>query len=517
MTPALSVSNLSKAFGGNLALDDFNVTLMPGEIHALVGQNGCGKSTLVKCLSGYYVPESGAMIEVAGTVLAPPFTPESATRVGLRFVHQDLGLIPQMKVMENLALGNGFATNAIGSIDWAEERERATEILARLNSPIPPDSEVATLSMASRAMVALGRAIGTSSKGVSVVVLDEPSASLPMAEVGVLHDVIRRVAAAGVAVLIVSHRMPEVFELADRVTAMRDGRCVGTYDTSSLTHDRLADIIVGRQMIQQAGDRPTTVANDRRERVEIWGLSGGNVSDLSVSLEHGEIVGLAGLRGSGRSTAARLIAGVQVRNSGSVSLDGEVVPPDRVSAAVESGIAYVPEERKAQAAFGSMSVAENLLLPQMGRFSTGGLSLSKRSMKREAARLITEYDIRPSSPEASMSALSGGNQQKVVLARWMSMNPTLMILDEPVQGVDVGAKVEIFDMIRTAAGRGMAFLVVDSDMENLSKICHRVLVMAEGSVVGEIRPPAVHDPDEVSRQVLVASASTLTPNRRHSA
>lgn len=508
---------MSKAFSGNLALNDFNVTLMPGEIHALVGQNGCGKSTLVKCLSGYYVPEPGAVIEVAGTVLAPPFTPESATRVGLRFVHQDLGLIPQLKVMENLALGNGFATNAIGSIDWAEERARSTEILERLDSPILPDVEVASLSMASRAMVALGRAIGTSSRGVSVVVLDEPSASLPMAEVGVLHDVIRRVAAAGVAVLIVSHRMPEVFELADRVTAMRDGRCVGTYDTSSLTHDRLAEIIVGRQIVQQVGDVAAAVARDRRKRVEIAGLTGGIVSDLSVSLEHGEIVGLAGLRGSGRSTAARLIAGVQVRTAGSIVLDGNVVPSDTVSGAVESGIAYVPEERKAQAAFGSMSVAENLLLPQMGRFSSGGLSLSKRSMRREASRLIAEYDIRPPHPEASMSALSGGNQQKVVLARWMSMNPILMVLDEPVQGVDIGAKVEIFDMIKSAAAKGMAFIVVDSDMENLSKICHRILVMTEGSVVSEIRPPAVHDPDEVSRQVLVASASTLTPNRRHSA
>jgi ribose transport system ATP-binding protein len=514
MNPSLKVSNLSKAFSGHLALNDFNMTLLPGEIHALVGENGCGKSTLVKCLSGYFVPEPGARIEIAGTVLQPPFTPEKASTAGLRFVHQDLGLITQMKVMENLALGHGFETNAFGAIKWVTERKRANEILGRLDLAIDPDEKVTQLSMASRAMVALGRAIGTSARGVRVIILDEPSASLPMSEVQVLHDVIRRIAANGVSVLIVSHRMSEVFELADRVTAMRDGQHVGTFDTSSLTHDSLAEIIIGRRLIQQDFNEPVNISREVSDRIEISDVSGGIVSGLTLSLERGEIVGLAGLRGSGRSTAARLISGVQLRVDGTVKVNGKEVPPNEVAAAVKGGIAYVPEERKDQAVFPLMSVSENLLLPQMGKFSSFGVSLSKRSMKREAVRMIDQFDIRPPIPETVMGSLSGGNQQKVVLARWMSLDPKLMILDEPVQGVDIGAKHEIFEMIRSASEDGMAFIVVDSDIENLSKICHRICIMSEGEIVEQIHPPMVHDADEVSRRVLVDSASVLMPNRR---
>jgi ribose transport system ATP-binding protein len=480
----IEIRGLSKVFGGHRALSDFSLELQPGEIHALVGENGCGKSTLIKCLSGYHAPEQGATLTVGGATLTMPYTAAHASDHGLVFVHQDFGIVPTLSVMENIALGSGFITRR-GRIRWKEQARHATAALRVLGrEDLAPDALAKDLPAGAHAVIAIARALASAGGGATLVVLDEPTAALPLTETDALFDAVRRLADRGTAVLFVSHRLQEVFEVADRVTVLRDSRKVGTFATAELDHRALVNEIVGRELSALYPDAVPTVRD--AVSLEVRGLSGTAVRDVSFAAHRGEILGIAGLQGSGRSELLRLLFGAQRRTAGEVSLEGTGVRFSSPSEGIAGGVALVPEDRIRQGIFGSLSVAENITVPTLSRYWRWGRLRTRRERAR-VEELIGLLDIRPANAGQLMARLSGGNQQKGVLAKWLETEPRLLLLDEPVQGVDVGAKAEIYHLIERWVERTSAtVVVVSADFEDLRAVCHRVLVMREGRIVADL-------------------------------
>jgi len=481
---AVEISALSKTFGGHRALYDFTLQIARGEIHALVGENGCGKSTLIKCLSGYHAPDPGAGLIVGGAVLSMPYPAARASDHGLVFVHQDFGIAPNLSVMENVALGSGFATKH-GAIRWKEQAQQATQALRVLGrDDIPPEATAGHLPASAQPIIAIARALASARRGANLIVLDEPTAALPMAETDALFAAVRRLAEAGTAVLFVSHRLQEVFEVADRVTVLRDARKVGTYRTAELDHRALVNIIVGKDLSTLY---PDSVA-PRRDAValKVSGLSGSTVRDVSFDAHRGEILGIAGLQGSGRSELLRLLFGAQRRASGDVVLGESRVDLVSPADAIRAGVALVPEDRLRQGIFGAMSVGENVTISTLRRYWRWG-RLRSRGERGRVDELMQRFDIRPGDPAQVMARLSGGNQQKGVLAKWLETEPRLLLLDEPVQGVDVGAKADIYHLIEQwVESTSATVVIVSADFEDLRAVCHRVLVMREGRIVAEL-------------------------------
>jgi ribose transport system ATP-binding protein len=480
MTPVLSVSTLSKSFNGVRVLKDVSLTLEPGEIRALVGQNGCGKSTLIKILAGFYSPDRGGSVTVDGRSLQ--FSNGVASeQAGLRFVHQDLGLVDALDTVDNLALGKGYPSFR-GRISWRTERRRAREALAELGYSVDVTKPVADLAMSECTAVAVARALSPVGPAPKVLILDEPTANLPNAEAERLYALAKRVASTGVAVLFVSHHFDEVFELADTVTVIRDGVHVATGAVKGMTEDALIAQVIGR-----------TLAPFERDVVEVergpvalhaTSITGATLRGVDITVHAGEVVGVAGITGSGRDEVAPALFGGMHRR-GVVEVDGAVLPPGRPDRSIAMGIGLVPAERRSNAAFMQDSIRENVTVSKAGEHMVGGI-LRRRRERADVARWLERLDVRPRNTEYAMSALSGGNQQKVVLARWLRMDPKLLILDEPTQGVDVGAKADIHSRIDEAASRGTGVLVVSTDHEELVRLCHRVLILRRGRVVDEL-------------------------------
>ncbi len=482
--PVVEVAGFSKTFPAQRALVDLHMDLRAGEVHALVGENGSGKSTFIKCLSGYQPPDPGAQLTVAGRSVHLPYTSAQAAAHGFVFVHQDFGIVPTLTVMENIALGQGFAVRR-GRIRWRRQAEIARRVLERLGrDDIAPQLQAGRLSPSSQAVVAIARGLARAAEGAQVLVLDEPTAALPDAEVAILFDAIRRLAAEGLAVLFVSHRLGEVFEIANRVTVLRDARKVGTYDTAALDDRTLIGYIVGREF---SALYPEQVARPRRETVlGVRGLSGRRIQDVSFSAHRGEIVGLAGLLGSGRSELLRLLYGGQNRTAGEVTIEGRASRPASPAQGIRDGVALVPEDRLRQAALAHMTIAENMSLPTIGRYWRGG-RLRRGQERERVAAMMREFNIQPPDPDRLMGRFSGGNQQKAILAKWIETRPKVLLLDEPVQGVDVGSKSEIYDLIeRLAQDRGTTVMLTSSDFEDLHAVCNRVLVLRAGQLVAEL-------------------------------
>ncbi len=479
----LSVSNLSKAFVGQQALDAVSFDLRPGEIHALVGENGCGKSTFIKCLAGYHHPSPDAEIRIAGELLPLPYTPHDALRYGLSFVHQNLGLVPTLSVAENLALSRGFKTGPVWRINWSSERVAGREALALFGDHIYPNDKIANLSQADKTLVAIARGLQGSAETRRVLVLDEPTAALPSHEVERLFEALRQIAGQGVGIIYVSHRLSEILTLADRVTVFRDGKRVATELVPGLSERQLVALIIGRSLEAYYPDIKATATEEVLLRVS--GLAGNRVREVTFEMRHGEIVGVAGLLGSGRSELGRLLFGAQARTSGSAKLDDREIDFHSPHEAIRAGVALVPQDRLGQGAVGSMSVGENITLADLSEFWRAGV-LQKKRERQTVDDIVRIYNVRPGDGRMRMSNLSGGNQQKAIIAKFLRLKPRLLVLDEPVQGIDIGSKTEIYDLIEQAASRGTGVLLIDSDFEDLSRLCDRVLVMREGRIVGEL-------------------------------
>lgn len=480
--PVLSVRHLTKRFPGQLALSDVELDLHAGEVHALIGENGSGKSTLIKCLAGFYEPEPGSQVVLDGAVIEHGDTARLRDG-GIAFVHQDLGLIPTMSVLENLLVSHGYAQGRVRQIRWRSERRRVRELLREYGLAIDPDTMVRHLSVADQTLVAIVRALTTARRSARVLVLDEPTAALPHGEVRRLFAWLEQLKQRGVAMLYVSHRLDELFEISERITVLRDGRRVGTFETGRMTEPELIRHIVGGEPSALYPDHEADVG--REPLLQVSGLSGNRLADVSLSVRPGEIVGVAGLLGSGRSELARLLAGVQRRATGTVALDGRKLELKTPAEAIAAGICLVPEDRRADGSVQSMTLAENLTLTGLRKLTRGGV-LRRRAERARAAALAQEYFVRPPDLDRRFGAFSGGNQQKAVLAKWLSLDPQLIVLDEPVKGIDIGARAEVYSLIERQAERGAAVLMISSEVDDLTQLCDRVLVLRAGVLVGEL-------------------------------
>lgn len=484
---ALRLQGVTKRYPGTLALDDASLSLRKGEIHALVGGNGSGKSTAIKILAGVVSADAGE-IEIGGDRY--PVADHSVSRArerNLRFVHQQSSIFPDLTVAENLSLGRGFEHGLAGRIRWSRVRKRTRSVLERFEIAAAPDTQMAEIGPASQMMVAIARAL-QDQEGAhdSILVLDEPTASLPAHEVKLLLDALRRYAAQGQTVLYVTHRLHEVTEIADAATVLRDGRVVGTLDAAEVTHDRLVEAITGRALALEekvAGERRASRGADGKAAEPALRAKGIGSGAIDLTLFAGEITGIAGLLGSGRSAILRSLFGLAPTGDAEVFLDGRRVDVATPSAAVRAGIAYVPEDRT-DAALADESITRNLSVTMLDHYAHAGW-VDGRVERAKAREAIRAFGVRAASEQSVLSSLSGGNAQKVMLARWMQRDPRILLLDEPSQGVDVGARAEIHALIRKAAAGGAAVAVVSSDFEELAILADRVLVVSGGAVVGE--------------------------------
>jgi ribose transport system ATP-binding protein len=478
MHDTLRIERLSKTFPGQRALAEVDLTVDAAEVHALVGQNGSGKSTIIKIMAGYHQPDPGSTATVDGTPLQLG-DGQAAAACGIRFVHQDLGLVGTISTVENLALSVGYRTGFGRRIKWAQERRMAEEALASIGAAdIDVRAPVASLPPSQRTAVAIARALVGWENGAKLLVLDEPTATLPDDDVQKLFEVIRRVKARGVAILYVSHHLDEVFELADRVTVLRDSRRIATVPVAGLDHEGLIELMVGHRIDRLSSTESTTTA---APILTIQGLQGGTVAKLDLDVREGEVVGLAGITGSGREDVLGLIAGQTRRTGGEVTLGGRQIPNFAPRQALAAGVAFVPADRPARGAVGTMTVRENLTLTDLSRHFVGGRLRRGREVA-EVQDWISRLDIKTSSTEAMIGSLSGGNQQKVMFGKALRLSPKVLLLDEPTQGIDVGAKEQIHQLVDKAASEGVATLVASTDTDELVRLCHRIIVFVDGQV-----------------------------------
>lgn len=483
---SLEVRSLSKTFSGGLALHNVTFSLESGKVHALLGGNGSGKSTLIKCLAGVHQADPGGELAVGSTVIAADrVTPAWARHNGLRFVHQNSTLFPHMTIEENLALGHGYPTSR-GLIRWKSLRRGTRELLERFGIGARPDQEVATVRPADQAMISVARALQDrytdEGSQVSLLVLDEPTAAMPEEEVEILLGAIKNCAEDGLAIIFVTHRLEEVRVIADTVTVLRDGALATSQPADGLTQADLVEMILGKEFGELARGKHAAKVGEVVARMN--DVSAGVLKNVSLDVRSGEVLGLAGLVGSGRSEVLRVLFGDLEPVDGSVEIGGDAVAFRRPSHAMRSGVGYVPEDRS-HAVFPNLAVRENLTAPSLSSYVRGPF-LDKQKERQEVKASIGRFRIKAPSLEAPISTLSGGNQQKVVLARWLERNPDLLLLDEPTQGVDVGARADAFALIREAAERGLAVVVVSSDFEELADLSDRVLVLTSGRVTAEV-------------------------------
>jgi ABC-type sugar transport system ATPase subunit len=480
----LRVDSVSKTFPGLRALDVVSLELRSGEIVALVGQNGSGKSTLVKVITGVHSADPGGDVEVAGPDGVLTQGAEAQARV--RVIHQDLGLIGGLSTVENLDLGVAIRGRVLRPTRRRAERERARELLASFGVELDVDAPVARLSAAERAIVAIARALDGWDRPERVLILDEPTTALHGDEVERLFAAVRGVARRGAGIVFISHRLDEVLQLADRVVALRDGQLVADVAARDVDHDELVRMIAGRDL---ATHQPRTVeraSGPATPALTLRGLCGETVDDVDLEVHSGDIVGVSGLLGSGREHLCGLIFGATTR-SGRVLVDGdELDGGGGPSAAIAAGVAFVPADRHARGAVMGMNARENLTLPSLGplRRTLGWLDGSAE--RDEAADWTGRVGLSPPEPERPLELFSGGNQQKVVLAKWLRTAPRVLLLDEPTQGVDVGAKAAVHGLIERAASDGAAVVVASSDEEELARICDRVVVLREGRITTQL-------------------------------
>ena len=486
--PWVSVRNLSKTFGAFRVLHDVSFDVYPGEIHALVGQNGSGKSTLVKVLSGVHPADPGSVIRVGGTRLSNPVPPQELKRYGLAFVHQDLGLVDECSVLENIRLGQFSVRRFSRRIEWRAERQAAEQTLARLHCAIDPSQLVGSLPLGDKALVAVGRALQSLLDGAGCLVFDESTRALPRENLPDFYATIKRLAAAGTAIVIVSHRLDEVLALSDRVTVLQDGRVVtGGRPTAELTESALAQLLLGREL-ELLEERPGAARSPARQS---GGLSGRGLSSkflrsVDFHIAPGEIVGVTGATGSGHSDLPYVLAAARPSCAGTVEIADRVFDLSAATPGqlIEAGVALVPEDRTHEGLALELTAQENLTLPRVKR--RGRILLRSTWQADEFADAAEMLGIVPASRHLLCSAFSGGNQQKILLAKWLLNRPTVLLLHEPTQAVDVGARMDILRAIRSAAARGISVLISSAEPQDLAAVCDRVVVLRSGVLTAEL-------------------------------
>jgi ribose transport system ATP-binding protein len=508
---ALELVGIGKTFGDHRALKDVDLRIAAGEVHALLGQNGSGKSTLIKVLSGFHHADPGTRIRLEGQEVDVAAGANAPWRRHLRFVHQDLALVESLDSVENLALERGFSTGLLGRVAWGRERRRARSIIERLGFEVDVRLPVAQLSPAERTMVAIARALQDwDDEQYGVLVLDEPTTSLSRREADRLYAAVANVAARGAGVLLVTHQLDEVVEVADRFTILRDGAVVATGRVGDVDEERLVELIIGRSV-----DRfyPETPEPREETMLAVEDLSGAAFGPVSFEVRAGEILGIAGLEGSGRELVASLLAGAERPDGGSLHVDGKAVAPGHVRSAMRAGIALLPADRGARGVVPDLSVRENVLLSRYTDVRSGaaGLFRLRRTAERDAVdEWVQRLDVRPQDQDRHVRTLSGGNQQKVVLARTLRLAPRVLVLDEPTQGVDVGARVKIYEQVADAARTGMAVVMCSSTDAELANECDRVLVMRAGRIAAELSGAQLTE-DAIASESLSSAAVGRAP------
>jgi ribose transport system ATP-binding protein len=483
---ALSLRHLSKSFGGERALKDTDLLVGPGEIHGLVGRNGSGKSTLIKILSGFHSPDPGAECFLAGQSVDLPLAPASARALGLVFVHQDLALAPGCSVIENMRIGR-YAARGLKRINWSHERERVVEGLRSVGLDVDPSTLVEQLRPVERAQVAIARALDEAAhREKGVLVLDEPTTFLPRGDVKALFDAVRRVVERGFSAIFVSHRVEEIKQLTDCVSVLRDGVRVATLRTSDVSEDELVELILGQSLSELYPQRVTAGAD---LVFSVANLTGAGVRDLSFSVRRGEILGVTGIAGMGQDSLPDLLFGAEPSAEGTLTRTAGTPEELRFMTpkkAMGLGIGLVPSNRLRRGGVAPFTVRENVSLPIVWKYFTGGI-LRRSRERQDVSALLRTFSVRPPETESALGSLSGGNQQKAILAKWLQLEPTLLLLHDPTQGVDVGAKKEVFAQIEIAAARGAAVLISSTEYGDLAHLCHRVLVFRNGTVSAELQ------------------------------
>jgi ABC-type sugar transport system ATPase subunit len=493
-TPVIEGRGIVKRFGGAVAVDDVSIQVAAGEVHGLVGENGAGKSTLMRVLAGVLAPNEGA-VWVDGQELDRGDT-RAALDAGVSLVHQELSLVPEMTVAENILLGS--TPSRAGFIDTRAQRRIAADALEEIGVKVDLDEPIARLSVALRQFVEIARAIARKPK---VLILDEPTATLTPAETQYLLDMLQRLADRGLAIIYISHRIPEIFAICHRVTVLRDGQRVTVVDIDGTTPEGIVEAMVGRDLQLERNthridpDIGEVVLSARR-------LQAPGVDNVDLDVRAGEIVGLGGLVGAGRTELVRAMIGADLRNSGEVTItrDGKTRRVTSYRSAIKAGVAYIPEERRTDGLALTMPVVDNITLPNRYRLSRANV-LQRRRILEFATKFATSVNLRPPEIHRNVGQYSGGNQQKVVLAKWLGREPDVIILDEPTRGVDVGAKAEIHRLIRELADEGAAVLVVSSDLPELLELSDTIHVVRDGRIVGTL--PAA-EADETSVMALAS-------------
>ena len=476
--PILLLRDIQKSFGGIHALSDISFDLLPGEIHALVGENGAGKSTLIKIIAGAYTPDSG-VIDLDGKQYRD-FSPDQARNLGVGIVYQEFTLLPELSVAENIFLA-AQPLNSFGLINMKDRYKEAVELLSRLGAEthISPNTLVKDLTVGEQQLVEIAKALATDAR---ILIMDEPSAVLPSNDMARLFSVIRTLRTEGRSIIYISHRLSEIFELADRVTVLKDGQTMATKNVADTNHAELVRLMVGRALTDMYPPHDNVIGNVLLEVKDLF--IEGTVCDINFQVHEGEVLGLAGLGGSGRTTVARSLVGLAKILSGHILYLGKPVP-STPAAAAEEGLVLIPEDRKAYGLVLNQSMRFNIALPNLRQFSLRGI-LRGYLEKSAVHESVDTLQIRPAKPEITTENLSGGNQQKVVVAKWLLSKPRVVIFDEPTRGIDVGAKAEIYQHIRDLTREGVGVVMASSDLPELLGMSDRILVFHEGCIAGEV-------------------------------